>query len=72
MGCCTNCDCSIKQAMVAERPPLPRYNVSANKSSYVSENFDNLEDAARRLAELASEGYGSVHLRDNEGDGDIW
>lgn len=66
------CKCTcVPVVAIDEAPPRPRYNVSASKSTYVSEHYDSLEEAAARLAELAAEGYASVTLRDNEGD-DLW
>lgn len=67
------CKCTcVPISIEDEAPPRPRYNVSANKSVYISESFDELGDATARLLELAAEGYPQVIIRDHEAEGDIW
>lgn len=71
MGCCSCCQPTEAMVAVREDPPRPRYYVSANKSSYISENFDDLDSATARAAELLREGYTSVNFRDTTAE-EVW
>lgn len=52
--------------------PHKRYHVNANRSMYFSAEFDTQEEAVQAAAQLVSEGYAVVAIRDNEQDKDIW
>lgn len=62
-----------KAAMAEVPPPQSRYRITANKSSYVNEGYETLEEATQALVRLASEGYTSVSLHDTSDEfGGLW
>lgn len=52
--------------------PRPRFHVSASKTEYVSDDFDDLSDALARVGELAKGGFGLVTIRDHNTETDVW
>lgn len=51
-----------------------KYVVQASKYLSVFEDFDTVEEATARIAELAVEGYDMVSLRNHENNstGEVW
>lgn len=73
MSC--NCECNVGSRVDCQTGVVitrPRYHVSASRSDYVSESYDDLTDAINRAAELAQEGFGSVNIRDNQAQESSW
>jgi len=62
----------MEEQQEIEAVEMKKYVVRANKSMYVAESYDTVEEAVQAVSRLVNDGYAMVTIRDDGDEEDIW